>query len=460
MTNKNFYNLPLSKEMIQNLNSIGYEFMTPIQEKSLPYTLENKDLIAKAKTGSGKTAAFGITLLDKLNVKKFRIQSMILCPTRELADQVAKELRLIAKFTHNVKITTLCGGVPYKPQVHSLSHQAHIIVGTPGRILKHLSEENFLPNDINTLVLDEADRMLDMGFNDDINSIIDFLPKQRQTLLFSATYPDNINNLSQNIMNNPITVEIDTVHEKSIINQSFYEINKDGEKKDAILKILNNFKPTSTVIFCNTKIACDNLADDFEDFGLDVLVLHSDLEQRDRTECLVLFANKSYPILIATDVAARGLDIDNLDLVINYDLPFDSEVYTHRIGRTARAGKSGNAVSLVGSTDTELFEDIQDYIELNFELKSLKDEKINYDFKLTSEWRTLYINGGKKSKVRAGDILGALTANIGLDKNDIGKIDIMERCSYVAVRTNVVKKALDGLSNGRIKGKYFKIYEK
>ena len=427
---------------------------------ALPHTLENKDLIAKAKTGSGKTATFGITLINKLNVKRFRIQSMVLCPTRELADQVAKELRDIAKCTHNVKITTLCGGMAYKPQVHSLSHQAHIIVGTPGRILKHLQENSFKADEIESLVLDEADRMLDMGFNEDINSIIHFLPKDRQTLLFSATYPDNINQLSNNIMDNPVTVEIDTSHQKSTINQIFYKATNEKDKTDSVLKILDNLKPKSTVIFCNTKIACKELSNELERFGLNVLLLNSDLEQRDRTECLILFANKSYPILIATDVASRGLDIDDLDLVINFDLPSDLEVYTHRIGRTARAGKSGNAISLIGNSDDNNFIELQEYRDETFELKSLKDKKINYKLELPSIWKTLYINGGKKAKVRAGDILGALTRDIGLDKDEVGKIDILPYCSYVTIKNNSFNKALDGLSNGKIKGKFFKIYEK
>jgi ATP-independent RNA helicase DbpA len=350
--------------------------------------------------------------------------------------------------------------MPYKPQVHSLSPQAHIIVGTPGRILKHLEEESFNTQDIDTLVLDEADRMLDMGFNEDIMEIIEYLPKQRQTLLFSATYPDDIDKLSHNIMNNPITIQIDTTHEKEMIEQKFYSANGMGEKKDNILKVLNKRIPNSAVIFCNTKIACDELADELENFGLDVLVLHSDLDQKDRSECLILFSNKSYPILIATDVAARGLDIDDLDLVVNYDLPYDLEVYTHRIGRTARAGKSGCAISLVDGEQNDIFEDICDIQNENFTLESLENVTFDYDFKLLSPWRTIFINGGKKVKVRAGDILGALTADIGLDKNDVGKIDILQNCSYVAIKTNMLKKAYDGLRNGKIKGKYFRVYEK
>ena len=357
MENNQFNNLQLNKLLIENLNRLGYIKMTPIQEQSLPLTLEGNDIIAQAQTGSGKTVAFSLVILNKLNIEKFAIQSLILCPTRELANQVATEMKKLAKFKHNIKITTLCGGMPYKPQVHSLSHQAHIIVGTPGRVLKHLSEDTFSTENINSLVLDEADRMLDMGFNEDINKIIDFLPKKRQTLLFSATYPINIQTLAKNILQEPINITIEDEQVENNIEQIFYE-SEISSKKDTIIKLLSEYQPETTIIFCNTKIACDNLADELEDNGVETLVLHSDLEQRDRSETLILFANKSYPVLIATDVASRGLDIDDINLVINYNLPFDNEVYTHRIGRTARAGKSGRAISLVDGGDIERFEEL------------------------------------------------------------------------------------------------------
>jgi len=352
-----FTQLNLPQSMTDTLNSMQYKEMTPIQEKSLPLILEGEDIIAKAKTGSGKTAAFGIGVLNKLNVKKFRIQSMVMCPTRELADQVATELRKIARFKHNIKIITLCGGVPFMPQKHSLSHQAHIIVGTPGRILKHLKEGSFEPNSIETLVLDEADRMLDMGFSEDIHEIISYIPTMRQTLLFSATYPENIEELGHKILMDPITVEVESTHAKSTIVQEFYEVDEDIKAK-AVEYALAKYGSESSIIFCNTKIGCDELADNLEDAGLDVLVLHSDLDQRDRDETLILFSNKSYPILIATDVAARGIDVKDIDLVINYDLPHDNEVYVHRIGRTARAGASGRSISFV--EDKYRLDDLED----------------------------------------------------------------------------------------------------
>ncbi|MBT3280484.1 MAG: ATP-dependent RNA helicase DbpA [Campylobacteraceae bacterium] len=452
-----FTQLNLPQSMTDTLNSMQYKEMTPIQEKSLPLILEGEDIIAKAKTGSGKTAAFGIGVLNKLNVKKFRIQSMVMCPTRELADQVATELRKIARFKHNIKIITLCGGVPFMPQKHSLSHQAHIIVGTPGRILKHLKEGSFEPNSIETLVLDEADRMLDMGFSEDIHEIISYIPTMRQTLLFSATYPENIEELGHKILMDPITVEVESTHAKSTIVQEFYEVDEDIKAK-AVEYALAKYGSESSIIFCNTKIGCDELADNLEDAGLDVLVLHSDLDQRDRDETLILFSNKSYPILIATDVAARGIDVKDIDLVINYDLPHDNEVYVHRIGRTARAGASGRSISFV--EDKYRLDDLEDALDTRIDLENVSQLETNEKFDLKSKFSTIFINGGKKSKVRAGDILGALTAGVGLSKDDIGKIDILQFCSYVAVKKEFEQKAFDGLSNGKIKGKYFRVFLK
>ena len=445
--------------MLKNLKTLGYEQMTQIQEKSLPHTLANEDLIAKAKTGSGKTAAFGISLLTKLNVKRFTIQGLILCPTRELADQVAKELRRLARFTHNIKILTLCGGVPFGPQAHSLSHGAHIIVGTPGRVLKHLDENNLKIDNVHTLVLDEADRMLDMGFNEDIMKIVDVVPKDRQTLLFSATYPNEIGELSSTIMNNPIEVSADSGHDEQTIQQHFYETTQQS-KTTAVGALISNFKAQSVVIFCNTKIKCDELGDDLYDLGFDCLVLHSDLDQRDRNETLIMFSNKSYPILIATDVAARGLDIKDIDLVINYDLVNDPEVHVHRIGRTARAGAHGVAVTFVNDDEIERFEDLADYLSIDTKLENITNVVDDINYKLQSSWTTLFINGGKKKKVRAGDILGALTRYVGLQKEDVGKIDLLEHCSYVAVKNEVSDKAVKGLEEGKIKGRFFRVFKK
>ena len=432
--------------------------MTDIQKKSLPHVLNNQDIIAQAKTGSGKTISFGIGVIHKLNVKQFRIQSLILCPTRELANQVAAEIRKLARFIHNVKVLTLCGGAPFKPQVASLYHGAHIIVGTPGRVLKHLEEEHLKLQSVNTLVLDEADRMLDMGFTEDINKIISYVPTNRQTLLFSATFPEDILQLSNNILNNPIEVSTVEQEEKANITQHFFELHNES-KTSALPAVFSTYEPKSAIIFCNMKIKCDELADDLYELGFDVLVLHSDMEQYERDETLILFANKSYPILIATDVAARGLDIDDVDLVINYDIAKDADVHTHRIGRSARAGKSGLSISFVNPHDVVRFEAINESFNNQYELETLKLED-DINFKLDSEFRTLYINGGKKNKLRAGDILGALIQSIGLQKEDIGKINILNFHAYVAIKKEVFEKAFKAFQSTKIKGKYFKTFKR
>ena len=390
-------------------------------------------------------------------MKKFRIQSIILAPTRELANQIAQEIRKLSRHIHNVKVLTLCGGVPFKPQAASLFHGAHIIVATPGRILKHIKENNIVLDNVDTLVLDEADKMLDMGFYDDIIEIIESLPKQRQTLLFSATYEENTANLAKSILINPTIVK-DENEEKTVIAQKFYGVNE-GNKTSVIPALISSNRAKSVIIFCNMKIKCDELADELSDLGLDVLTLHSDMDQKQRDETIILFSNKSYPILIATDVASRGLHIDDVDLVINYDLAKDPKTHTHRIGRTARAGKGGLAISLFTVNDEDKVEDIKDsFADIIFEeISEIEDD---LTFKIDSDFRAIFINGGKKAKLRAGDILGALTAGLGLQKDDIGKIDILDFCSYVAVKASLVTDTVEKLSNKKIKGKYFKIFEK
>jgi ATP-independent RNA helicase DbpA len=452
-----FSQLNLSKEFLTNLDSLEYTKMTPIQQKSLPLSLENRDLIAQAKTGSGKTVAFCIPILNKIDVKNFRIQSLILAPTRELANQIAQELRKLSRHIHNLKVLTLCGGMPFKPQAVSLFHGAHIVVATPGRVLKHIKEENIKLENINTLVLDEADKMLDMGFYDDIIEIISSLPKNRQTLLFSATYEKNIEKLALNILKNPEFVKVEN-EEKVHIKQKFYNVDE-ANKTALIPALISSNKAKTILIFCNMKITCDKLADDLYDLGLDVLTLHSDLEQKQRDETIILFSNKSYPILIATDVASRGLHIDDVDLVINYDLSLDEKIHTHRIGRTARAGKGGMAISLYNSNDYDRVELIKDTFS-DIKEESITEIEDDLSYKIDSNFRTIFINGGKKHKLRAGDVLGALTAGIGLNKEEIGKIDILDFASYVAIDKEKIAFVLDKLSKSKIKGKYYRIYEK
>ena len=457
MIENKFTQLPLSKESIESLNKLGFITMTAIQKDSLPFVLAKEDLVVKAKTGSGKTITFSLGVLNNLDSKKYRIQSLILCPTRELASQVATVIKQLARYIHNIKVLTLTGGVAYKPQVHSLVHQAHIIVGTPGRVLKHLSDENFSTNHINTFVLDEADRMLDMGFIEDISKIMQSLPKNRQNMLFSATFDNALEHLSKKLFNNPRIIETDTMHTNESINQEFYLVSKE-QKEQLVMKAFDPYMK-SAIIFCNTKIQCDKLADYLEDtYDVEVLVLHSDFDQQYRDETLILFENKSYPVLIATDIAARGLDIDNVDLVINYEMPENLENYIHRIGRTARSGNKGKSISFIEQSD--YLDDLNEFTNNSFEFLDHKLLEKKDIYRLGYEYSTLYINGGKKDKLRAGDILGTLIQAVGLEKDDIGKISILPKCAYVAIKNRSYKKAYDGLLKNRIKNREFKIYKR
>ncbi len=449
----NFSKLPLTKEMLQTIDSLGYKKMTPVQAESLPAILEGRDVTAQAKTGSGKTAAFGIGLLHHLDVKKFRVQSLVLCPTRELADQVAKELRRLARFQHNIKILMLTGGESFGKQLGSLAHQAHIIVGTPGRILKHLNKESLELSNLKTLVFDEADRMLDMGFIEEIESVLAFVPKERQTLLFSATFDDEILQISQRIQNNALHVKTTEQEVQNKIVQEFYETN---DKVGTLIKILANYKPENVIVFTNTKLEAKELAEALVQNKIDALAIHGDLEQYERNDVLVQFANKSCPVLVATDVAARGLDIKELSMVVNYDLPHTMETYIHRIGRTGRAGAEGIAITLYNDREAEKVEEYKEDASRNFlDAATLKKEQ---GFEMKPQFVTLVIEGGKKDKIRAGDILGALTGDAGLPGSSIGKIDIYDRQSYVAIENALIDEAYKKLKNGKIKNKKFSVW--
>ncbi|HDZ8846356.1 ATP-dependent RNA helicase DbpA [Aeromonas veronii] len=454
MNNSEFSSLNLSPALQENLTSLGYLQMTPIQAQSLPLVLDGKDLIAKAKTGSGKTAAFGLGLLAKLNVNRLEVQALVLCPTRELADQVAQEIRRLARALPNVKLVTLCGGTPTAPQSATLSFGAHIAVGTPGRILKHLEQGTLELSGLKTLVLDEADRMLDMGFGEDINRVISYAPQQRQTLLFSATYPEGIAQMSRGVQRNPVEVSVESLHEGSAIEQKLYEVPA-GQRLDALTWLLSHYQPSSCVVFCNTKRACNDVADHLAAKGFSALALNGDLEQRERDQVLVRFANGSTTILVATDVAARGLDIKELGAVINYELTYDPEVHVHRIGRTGRAGQQGLALSLYQPNEAQRVNFIEEYQQAPMPLGDL--DSIGRDIKpIAPQMVTLSIDAGRKTKVRAGDILGALTGEGGIAGADVGKIQISEQYSYVAVKRSVASAALKRLQEGKIKGRSYR----
>jgi ATP-independent RNA helicase DbpA len=427
--------------------------MTPIQKQSLPIILKHEDIIAQAKTGSGKTAAFALSLLNNLKISFFAVQGLVLCPTRELAEQVSQVIRRLACLMPNVKIINLSGGIPMKFQLDSLRHGAHIIVGTPGRVLKHLKNASLDLTKLKTLVLDEADRMLDMGFFDDITSIISSSPKQRQTLLFSATYPEEIKQLSKQFMSNPKEVLVENTNSEIDIEQRFYEVTKQTQKFPLLKSLLLHYQPVSTLVFCNTKQQTADVTDQLIGEGFSAIALNGDMEQIERDLAVLRFANQSCSILVATDVAARGLDIKELSAVINCDLAFDHDVHIHRIGRTGRAGNKGLALSITTPADAQRVCAIEDNLSSPIVWGNTNEFENNNSIRLVPEMVTLCLAVGKKDKIRPGDVLGALTKDAGLEGTTIGKINITAMYSYVAIHRNHADKAYQYLQNGKLKGR-------
>jgi ATP-dependent RNA helicase DbpA len=448
-----FSTLPLRPELQAALALANYSEMTPIQSESLPAMLAARDVIAQAKTGSGKTAAFALTLLQSIDAAAIRLQALVLCPTRELADQTSRELRLLAKKIPNLKVLTLCGGVPLRPHLASLAHMPQIAVGTPGRILELLEKDALSLQHVKQIVLDEADRMLDMGFIEAIGNILQRAPKQRQTLLFSATYPPEIRSMSRQFQQDPLSVTIDAVLSDAICVQRFYEVaNK--QKSEALALLLADLQPRSALVFCNTRHAVQDVLEDLTQRGFSACAFHGDLDQRERDEMLVCFANQSARVLIATDVAARGLDIEDLPLVVNFDLASDVDAHTHRIGRTARAGAQGLALSLIAPADKRRVESFEAALSRRFEWHELPGTKAA---PLQALFQTLVVDAGRQDKLRPGDLLGALTAGAGLAAADIGKIDVFPTRSYVAIKKPRFSAAFNQLKTGKIKGRSFRI---
>lgn len=455
MSATDFATLPLAKEQLETLKALNYEQMTPVQAQSLPAMLAGQDVIAQAQTGSGKTAAFALALLAKLDVSSFDIQTLVLCPTRELAEQVAEEIRRLARSQPNIKVLTLCGGAPSKVQSLSLQHGAHIIVGTPGRVLDHLTNQRVDFSKLQTLVLDEADRMLDMGFQEELDQIIAATPEGRQTLLFSATFPAQIASMTKALMKTPEHVVVEETNVESNIEQVFYQLNG-GSREDAVIQLLLERKPHNAILFCNTKRETHALFTMLHNYGFSVQALHGDLEQKDREQTLLQFNNQSVRILVATDVAARGLDIKALDMVINVSLAHDTDTHVHRVGRTGRAGESGVAITLLTPQDDYKFSLLQDTMTTPIEPQRLPEPSAEQHTPLQAEMATIQIMGGKKDKLRPGDIVGALTKTNVIDFESVGKISIQARSSYVAVKKDKAKQAVSFLNNDKLKGRRFK----
>jgi len=452
-----FSALPLSAPLLKAVDALNYTRMTPVQAQSLPSILAGRDLIGQAPTGSGKTVAFGLGLLHHLDPELRRVQALVLCPTRELADQVAKEIRRLAAAIANLKVLILTGGVPLGPQLASLRKDSHVVVGTPGRVQEMLRKKVLHFAHVRTLVLDEADRMLDMGFEEAIREIVGKTPVKRQTLLFSATYPEEIRAIGRSVLRDPLEVTVAaTTSEQAPLEQLFFETEL--KSKPALLAgVLLHYKPESSVVFCNTRSDVADVADALNELGFSALALHGDLEQRDRDEVLVRFANRSCSVLVASDVAARGLDIKELAAVVNYELPHDPDTYVHRIGRTARAGRGGLVLSLV--TPREMPRALELERKQDVPLRWAKAAPLSSKVTnaLSAAMVTLRIDAGRADKLRPGDVLGALTGDAGLAAENVGKIDVFATRAYVAIAHAVADKALARLRSGKIKGRKIRV---
>ncbi|MBT4763187.1 MAG: ATP-dependent RNA helicase DbpA [Bdellovibrionaceae bacterium] len=449
--------LPLKKNLLANLKNLDFHSMTPIQAESLPVILARKDVIAQAKTGSGKTAAYGLGILNALDISNKEVFSLVLCPTRELAEQVAKDLRSLGRTLNNLKILTLCGGISESIQEKSLQSGVHIAVGTPGRVLSLLENDALNVEQVKIFTLDEADRMLEMGFNEDIMKISSFLPKKRQSLLFSATYPETIRQLSAKIQKSAVEIKVDITHAADNIDQRFYEVKPDQDKNHLLFKILGQFRPDRVIVFCRTKKESYDISQFLHNRGIFAKCINGDLDQSERTKVLIQFSNESLSVLVATDVAARGLDIQELTAVVNYSLPSGAEAYIHRIGRTGRAGHKGLAFSFYSPGEEHRLEEIEAYTRKKCKVEDATQVTYSKKYDLVPPMQTMFISGGKKDKLRPGDIVGALVGEAKLDVNDVGNIAVLNILSYVAIRSHRIEQAIEKLKVGRIKKRKFKV---
>lgn len=512
-----FDELQLDDKILKAVKEMGFEAASPIQAKAIPAVLEGNDIVGQAQTGTGKTAAFGIPLLQKLDTKNKKPQAIVLCPTRELAIQSSDELRKLAKFMHGAKVLPIYGGQNITNQIRSLKAGVNVIVGTPGRIMDHMRRHTIKLDDLHTVVLDEADEMLNMGFREDIETILKELPKERQTLLFSATMPKAILDITKKYQTNSKHIKV-TKKELTVpnIEQYYYEV-RPKQKVEVLCRLLDMYAPKLSVVFCNTKRMVDDVATQLKNRGYFAEGLHGDLKQSQRDRVMKSFRNGRVDILVATDVAARGIDVDDVDAVFNYDLPQDDEFYVHRIGRTGRAGREGNAFSFVAGKETYKLRDIQRYCKTKIKArpipslndvqatraentlddvaKAIEDNSLEKyveiidDFINETDYTALeiaaaflkmkfseneeiskneedfgdtgaeagmvrlFINIGKKKGVRPGDILGAIAGESSISGDLVGAIDMHDQYTFVEVPQEVAKDVLYGMRHAKIKGK-------
>ncbi|MEI3217781.1 MAG: DEAD/DEAH box helicase [Lachnospiraceae bacterium] len=512
-----FEEMCLDTRIMRAIAEMGFEQPSPIQAQSIPIAVEGKDMIGQARTGTGKTASFGIPMLQRINPKDKTLQAIVLCPTRELAIQSANEIRKLAKFLHGIKVLPIYGGQEISKQIRSLKGGVQIVIGTPGRVMDHLRRHTLKPQTVDIVVLDEADEMLNMGFREDIETILGQLPEERQTMLFSATMPKPILEIAKRYLHEP---EIVKVIQKELtvpkIEQYYYEVNP-RKKNEVLSRLLDMYDPSLSLVFCNTKRKVDELVADLKGRGYFAEGLHGDMKQSQRDRVMNGFRNGRTDILVATDVAARGIDVDDVEAVFNYDVPQDDEYYVHRIGRTGRAGREGRAFTLVVGKEIYKLKDIQRYCKTKIrrqpipsvnDVAAIKVEKLleqageliatdglgrmmdlleeyldGSDYSATemaaallamqlgeTSTQTLpkeefgdtgaepgmvrmFMNIGKKDRVRIGDILGAVAGESGMEGALVGTIDMYDNFSFVEVPQEYAAAVLEAMNHSKIKGR-------
>ncbi|MFT8313870.1 MAG: DEAD/DEAH box helicase [Clostridium sp.] len=467
-----FYEFNIAKEILLALEKLGYKNPTEVQKKVVPLVLKNKDIIVESQTGSGKTGAFAIPICERVEIENSNPQALILTPTRELAVQIKEDISNIGRFK-KVRCTAIFGKQVFSSQVRELKQRIHVVVGTPGRTLDHIERGTINLNGINYLVIDEADEMLNMGFIDQVKHIINRLPKKRVTMLFSATMSEKIQTLCHEYMKDPAVINIKA--EKPITEKikDYYYIVEGKDKFDLLKKIIYKENPDSAMIFCNTRNSVETLSSILIDKGIPCTSIHGGMLQQDRLNVVKSFSRGEFIFLVATDIAARGIDIANITHVINYDLPFEKESYVHRIGRTGRGENSGKAISFVTPKQCRFLNEIEEYIgrtidkgqlpELrdietgkNLFNERLKDKpklKKEKSFELNKNISKIYINAGKKKKIRNVDIVGTISNINGVESEDIGIIDIQDNLSYVDILNGKGSLVIEALREKTIKGK-------
>ncbi|WLP64219.1 DEAD/DEAH box helicase [Bacillus thuringiensis] len=478
MSKKSFSDYKLSKEIVRALTGLGYDHPTEVQGEVIPVALQKKDLVVKSQTGSGKTASFGIPLCEMVEWEENKPQALVLTPTRELAVQVKEDITNIGRFKR-IKAAAVYGKSPFVRQKLELKQKTHIVVGTPGRVLDHIEKGTLSLECLKYLVIDEADEMLNMGFIDQVEAIIDELPIKRMTMLFSATLPEDVEKLSRTYMNSPTHIEIkaDGITTDKI-EHTLFEVIED-EKLSLLKDVTTIENPDSCIIFCRTQENVDHVYRQLKRVNYPCDKIHGGMVQEDRFEVMDDFRKGKFRYLVATDVAARGIDIDNITHVINYDIPLEKESYVHRTGRTGRAGNSGKAITFITPYENRFLEEIEEYIgfEIPKELAPSKEEVIkgkavfeekiyakpiikkDKNADLNKGIMKLYFNGGKKKKIRAVDFVGTIAKIQGVSADDIGIITIQDNVSYVEILNGKGPLVLKVMRNTTIKGKQLKVHE-